>query len=196
MDLQVGHFDTFMEHMLFMNLSANFRHLLFSNCLFGVVAAVLPLVAASRSLLLLVAAACRTLAAACCCASPLVAAWRRVSQLPCATCRRLLPLVAVCCRLPLRAAKLRSYSQSPRHAAEVPRRSANVSALPVPCRERFCENAQNANKCLKYGALSVLRNGPFLDLPEGHFGTLVLTILKVHVGHFFGLLGGRLGAGF
>ena len=52
-------------------------------------------------------------------------------------------------------------------------RTATVfNALPVPCKNRFCKNAQNANMCLKYGALRVFKNGPCLDLFGGHFGTL------------------------
>ena len=131
------------------------------SCLLPPVAArrrLLPLDGARRNCGLLRAAACRRsfsplvascrcashaccrlllLVVACCRLSPFVAACRCASQLPCASRRRLLPFVAACCRLPLRSGELRSYTQSHRNAAGVLRRSVNVSALPVPCREMF-----------------------------------------------------------
>ena len=37
----------------------------------------------------------------------------------------------------------------------------------------------------------MLKKDPFGDLSGGHFGAFVLTILKVHFGHVFDLLEGR-----
>ena len=45
--------------------------------------------------------------------------------------------------------------------------------------------------CLKYGALRVLTHEPFWDFFEVIVGHIFLTILKVHFGHVFDLLEGR-----